>query len=186
MEDADFGLKPLPLFCHAAPLASEDDDGAAHVAVVPLASCEGRRSPGRPCGEGQENIRPRWLPGSDGYFCGLAGAVAVKTGTDRMLKPMGKPSRVPRRVAGQQEEWTDGIGRKPGHETSQRPNNPGRQAAKDLEEQHNGRLSEMLQHGPCSQGNVLEELDHAIPRASADSGLTKEDIESMYRRASWA
>jgi hypothetical protein len=38
LEDAHFGLKPLPLFRHAALLASEDDGGAAHVAVVPLAS----------------------------------------------------------------------------------------------------------------------------------------------------
>jgi hypothetical protein len=106
LEDADFGLKPLPLFRHATPLASEDDDGAAHVAVVPLASGEGRRSPDRPIGEGKEDIRPRGLPGSDGYFCGLAGAIAIKTSTDGMFKATGKAGGVPRRVAGQQEEGT--------------------------------------------------------------------------------
>jgi len=140
----DLGLKPLPLFCPAAPLAIEDDDGAAHVAVVPLASGEGRRSPGRPCGERQENIRPRWLPGSDCYFSRFAGAVTNKTGTDGMFKPTGKPGGVPGGVAGQQEEGTGGIGRKPGDETSQRPNKLGRQPAKDLEKQDKGRLSEVL------------------------------------------
>ncbi|BCW37347.1 hypothetical protein StoSoilA2_34030 [Arthrobacter sp. StoSoilA2] len=138
MEDADFGFKPLPLFRHAAPLASEDDDGAAHVAVVPLASGEGRRSPGRPCGEGQEHVRPRWLSGSDGYFRGLAGTVAIKTGTDGMFKATGEPGGVPRRMAGQQEEGTGRMGRKPGQETSKRPDDPGRQPAKDLEEQNKG------------------------------------------------
>lgn len=78
------------------------------------------------------------------------------------------------------------MGRKPGHETSKRPDDPGRHPAKDLEEQDEGRLSEVLRYGSCSQGNVLEELDHVVPRASAGSGFTNEVIESMYRRANCA